>query len=122
MNIAVKTKDRFVTVDGLTTRYFEEGPFEEGPSEGGVPAIMLHGSSLGSSADVFRRNVTALGKQGIRAIAFDLPGFGKTDPSEDLGGGYRKKFILRFMDALGLQRAALIGHSSSGNPAASLAL
>src|SRR5258707_324374 len=124
MNIAVKTNDRFVTVDGLNTRYFEEGPFAEGAfgEGGGVPAIMLHGSSLGSSADVFRRNVAALGKQGIRAMAFDLPGFGKTDPSEDLGGAYRKKFILRFMDALGLQRAALIGHSSSGNPTASLAL
>jgi len=114
MNVAFKTNDRFVTVDGLNTRYFEEGS--------GVPAIMLHGSSLGSSADVFRRNVAALGKQGIRTIAFDLPGFGKTDASDDLSGSYRKKFILRFMDALGLQRAALISHSSSGNPAASLAL
>jgi 2-hydroxy-6-oxonona-2,4-dienedioate hydrolase len=114
MNIAVRTNDRFVTVDGLKTRYMEEGV--------GVPAIMLHGSSLGSSADVFRRNLTALGSQGIRAIAFDLPGFGKTDPSEDLSGGYRKKFILRFMDALGLQKAALIGHSSSGNPVVSIAL
>src|SRR5467141_3289256 len=53
MNIAVKTNDLFVTVDGLNTRYFEEGAFGEG---GGVPAIMLHGSSLGSSADVFRRD------------------------------------------------------------------
>jgi 2-hydroxy-6-oxonona-2,4-dienedioate hydrolase len=114
MNIAVRTNDRFVTVDGLNTRYMEEGS--------GVPAIMLHGSSLGSSADVFRRNLTALGSRGIRAIAFDLPGFGKTDPSEDLSGGYRKKFILRFMDALGLQKAALIGHSSSGNPVVSTAL
>jgi pimeloyl-ACP methyl ester carboxylesterase len=114
MNVAVRTDDRFVTVDGLKTRYLEEGS--------GVPAIMLHGSSLGSSADVFRRNLTALGSQGIRAIAFDLPGFGKTDPSEDLSGGYRKKFILRFMDALGLQKAALIGHSSSGNPVVSIAL
>jgi 2-hydroxy-6-oxonona-2,4-dienedioate hydrolase len=114
MNIAVRTNDRFVTVDGLNTRYLEEGS--------GVPAIMLHGSSLGSSADVFRRNLKALGAQGIRAIALDLPGFGKSDPSEDVGGGYRKKFILRFMDKLGLDRAALIGHSSSGNPAVSIAL
>ena len=79
-------------------------------------------ASLGSSADVFRRNLRALGAQGIRAIAFDLPGFGKTDPSDDLSGGYRRKFILKFMDALGLKKAALIGHSSSGNPAVSIAL
>jgi 2-hydroxy-6-oxonona-2,4-dienedioate hydrolase len=111
MNVIVRTNDRFVTVDGLNTRYLEEGS--------GVPAILLHGSSLGSSADVFRRNLRALGGNGVRAIALDLPGFGKTDPSDDLSGGYRRKFIMRFMDALGLKKAALIGHSSSGNPAVS---
>src|SRR3954464_14630894 len=112
MNVLVRIDDRFVTVDGLNGRYLEEG--------NGVPALLLHGSSLGSSADVFRRNLRALGASGIRAIAFDLPGFGKTDPSDDLSGGYRRKFILKFMDALGLRKAALIGHSSSGNPAVSL--
>jgi 2-hydroxy-6-oxonona-2,4-dienedioate hydrolase len=114
LDIAVRANDRFVTVDGLHIRYLEEGS--------GVPAILLHGSSLGSSADVFRRNLLALGAQGIRAIAFDLPGFGQSDPSADLSGSYRKKFILRFLDTLGLQRAALIGHSSSGNPLVSIAL
>ena len=49
MNIAVRTDDRFVKVDGRNIRYLEEGS--------GVPAILLHGSSLGSSADVFRRNL-----------------------------------------------------------------
>ena len=71
MNVAVRSNDRFVTVDGLNIRYLEEGS--------GVPAILLHGASLGSSADVFRRNLKALGANGIRAIAFDLPGFGKSD-------------------------------------------
>src|SRR6185437_11210720 len=102
MNVIVRTNDRFATVDGLKTRYLEEGS--------GVPAILLHGSSLGSSADVFRRNLRALGASGIRAIALDLPGFGKTDASDDLSGGYRRKFILKFMDAIGLKTAALIGH------------
>src|SRR5215475_5413058 len=114
MNVLVRTNDRFVTVDGRKARYLEEGS--------GVPAILLHGSSLGSSADVFRRNLRALGAQGIRAIAVDLPGFGKSDPAEDLSGAARNAFVLRFMDALGLNRAALIGHSSSGGPAVSIAL
>jgi 2-hydroxy-6-oxonona-2,4-dienedioate hydrolase len=114
MNVIVRTNDRFVTVDGLNTRYLEEGS--------GVPAILLHGSSLGSSADVFRRNLRPLAEGGVRAIALDLPGFGKTDASEDVSGAYRRKFILRFMDALGLEKAALVGHSSSGNPAVSNAL
>src|SRR5437764_7909102 len=99
MHIVVRTDERFTKVESLNTRYLEEG--------NGVPAILLHGSSLGSSADVFRRNLRTLGAQGIRAIALDLPGFGKSDPSQDLGGTYRKNFIVRFMDALGLKKAAL---------------
>jgi 2-hydroxy-6-oxonona-2,4-dienedioate hydrolase len=114
MNVIVRTNDRFVTVDGIKIRYLEEGS--------GVPAILLHGSSLGSSADVFRRNLRALGARGIRAIGVDFPGFGKSEASDDLSGAYRRKFILRFMDALGLQKAALIGHSSAGAPAVTLAL
>jgi pimeloyl-ACP methyl ester carboxylesterase len=114
MNIAVRMDDRFVKVCGLNIRYLEEGS--------GVPAILLHGSSLGSSADVFRRNLRALGAQGIRAIAVDLPGFGKSDPPDALSGAERKGFVLHFMDALGLKRAALIGHSSAGGTVVQLAL
>jgi pimeloyl-ACP methyl ester carboxylesterase len=112
LNVVVR--DRFVTVDGLKIRYLEDGA--------GVPAILLHGSSLGSSADVFRRNLPALATGGVRAIAVDLPGFGKSDPAPDLSGVARNAFILRFMDVLGLPRAALIGHSSAGGPAVSMAL
>ena len=114
MNIAVRTKDRFVKVDGLKIRYLEEGS--------GAAAILLHGSSLGSSADVFRRNLSPLGAHGIRAIAVDLPGFGKSDPPAESGAAPGKTFVLRFMDALGLKRAALIGHSSAGNAVVSTAL
>jgi 2-hydroxy-6-oxonona-2,4-dienedioate hydrolase len=114
MNIAVRTDDRFVKVDGRSIRYLEEGS--------GVPAILLHGSSLGSSADVFRRNLHALARHGIRAIAVDQPGFGKSDAADGLSAALRKTFVLRFMDALGLKQAALIGHSSAGGPAVSIAL
>jgi pimeloyl-ACP methyl ester carboxylesterase len=114
MNIAVRSDDRFVTVDGLNIHYLEDGR--------GVPAILLHGASLGSSADVFRRNLRELGAKGIRAIAFDLPGFGKSDATDDLSAGYRKKIILKFMDALKLEKAALIAHSASGNAAVGIAL
>jgi 2-hydroxy-6-oxonona-2,4-dienedioate hydrolase len=114
MNVAVRTEDHFVTVDGRAVRYLEEGS--------GVPAILLHGSSLGSSADVFHRNLQALGQKGIRAIAVDLPGFGKSDPADGMSGAQGKGFLLRFMEALGLARAALIGHSSAGGTVVSLAL
>jgi pimeloyl-ACP methyl ester carboxylesterase len=114
MNMHTRIDDRFITVDGHKIRYLEEGS--------GTTAILLHGSSLGSSADVFRRNLRALGPQGIRAIAVDFPGFGKSDPADDLGMAARRTFILHFMDALGIKRAALIGHSASGGPAVQIAL
>jgi len=114
MNVAVRGDDRFTKVDGLAIRYLEEGS--------GVPTLLLHGNSLGSSADVFRRNLRALGANGIRAIAVDFPGFGKSDATDDLSAGYRKKFILHFMNALGLDRAALIAHSAIGNAALGIAL
>ena len=114
MNIAIRSDDHFVTVDGLNIRYLEDGT--------GVPAILLHGASLGSSADVFRRNLKALGNSGIRAIAFDLPGFGKSDATDDFSTKYRKTIILKFMDAFKLDKAALIAHSASGNAAVGIAL
>jgi len=41
--------ENFVQVDGLKIRYLEEG---KGPE-----VILLHGASLGSSADVWERNL-----------------------------------------------------------------
>lgn len=109
-----RVKDKFVTVDGLNTRYIEEGA--------GHPVLLLHGASLGSSADVFIRNLAPLARAGFRAIAFDQPGFGLTDAPQDHAPAYRRDFIPKFMDALGLKSAALVGHSQAGNPAVQLAL
>jgi 2-hydroxy-6-oxonona-2,4-dienedioate hydrolase len=113
MNVAVRSNERFVAIDGRNVRYLEEGS--------GAPAILVHGTSLGSSADVFRRNLPALGAGGIRAIAVDLPGFGQSEAPADINAP-SKGFLLRFMDTLGLQRAALIGHSSAGTPVVRIAL
>jgi 4,5:9,10-diseco-3-hydroxy-5,9,17-trioxoandrosta-1(10),2-diene-4-oate hydrolase len=114
MNESAGPEDRFVTVEGLRTRYLERG---EGPA-----AILLHGASLGSSADVWRRNLGPLASYGLRAIAYDQPGFGLSDDPPDWGLGYRTSFVLSLMDALGLERAALVGHSQAGAMAVRLAL
>lgn len=109
-----KAEDKFVTVDGLRIRYLEEGS--------GPPAILFHGASLGSSADVWRRNLGPLAAAGVRAIAFDQPGFGLSDDPPEWGMGWRTAFTLKFMDALGLPSAALVGHSQAGAIAVGLAL
>jgi pimeloyl-ACP methyl ester carboxylesterase len=112
--LMTRVEDGFVTVGGLKLRYIEMGE--------GAPVLLLHGASLGSSADVFRRNLEPLARAGFRAIAFDQPGFGLSDVPTDHSAGYRRDIVPRFMDALGLKRAALVGHSQAGNPAVQLAL
>ena len=105
--------DKFVQVDGLKTRYIEDG---KGPA-----AILLHGASLGSSADVFERNLRPLAMAGLRPIAYDQPGFGLTDNPNDYSVAYRRRFMMMFMDALDLEKAALVGHSQAGGMAIGLA-
>lgn len=113
-DLMTRVKDKYVTVDGLRLRYIEEG---RGPA-----VLFLHGASLGSSADVFLRNLGPLARAGFRAIAFDQPGFGLSDVPADLSAAYRRDSIPKFMDALSLKTAALVGHSQAGNPAVQLAL
>jgi pimeloyl-ACP methyl ester carboxylesterase len=109
-----ESKDKFATVAGLRTRYIEEG---QGPA-----VILMHGASLGSSADVWRRNLAPLAAYGLRVIAYDQPGFGLSDDPPQWDLGFRTAFVPRFMDELGLDGAALVGHSQSGAMAVDLAL
>ena len=106
-------EDKFVDVDGLKIRYIEEG---SGPA-----VILLHGASLGSSADVFSKNLSPLARAGLRVIAYDQPGFGLSDNPADYSVAYRRRFIMMFMDALALEHAALVGHSQAGSMAVALA-
>jgi alpha-beta hydrolase superfamily lysophospholipase len=55
--------------------------------------ICPHSESLGSSADVFERNIEPLAKAGLWVIAYDEPGFGLTDTPADFSVNYRRKFI-----------------------------
>ena len=110
----IKAEDKFVTVDGLKLRYVEEG---SGPS-----VLFLHGASLGSSADVFQRNLGSFAKAGFRAIAFDYPGFGLSDIPAKQSTAQQRNSIPKFIDAAGLGKTALIAHSRSGGFAIQLAL
>jgi 4,5:9,10-diseco-3-hydroxy-5,9,17-trioxoandrosta-1(10),2-diene-4-oate hydrolase len=110
----IKSEDKFVSVDGLKLRYIEEG---SGPS-----VLFLHGASLGSSADVFLRNLGPFAKAGFRAVSFDLPGFGLSDIPAKQSVAQQRSSIPKFIDAAGLGKTALIAHSRSGGFAVQLAL
>ncbi len=106
-------KENFIQIDGLRIRYFEQGT--------GPHVLLLHGASLGSSADVWVESLPAFAAHGFHVIAFDQPGFGLSDNPTDHSVAYRQRFILAFMDALGLDRTSLIGHSQAGRLAVSFA-
>ena len=105
--------DRTITVDGLKTRYLEEGS--------GPVLLLMHGAASGSTADVWSRTMGRLAGYGLRVVAPDLPGFGATDDPPEVSVGYRVGFMFKFMDALGIDRASLVGHSASGTPALQMA-
>ncbi|HVR17573.1 MAG TPA: alpha/beta hydrolase [Candidatus Limnocylindrales bacterium] len=110
----IKPENKFVSVDGQKLRYIEEG---SGPS-----VLFLHGASLGSSADVFLRNLGPFAKAGVRAVAFDLPGFGLSDIPAKQSVPQQRNSIPKFIDAASLGKTALIAHSRSGGFAVQLAL
>jgi 4,5:9,10-diseco-3-hydroxy-5,9,17-trioxoandrosta-1(10),2-diene-4-oate hydrolase len=62
-----------------------------------------------------------LAREGFRAIAFDQPGFGLSDVPTDHTVAYRRGFIVKLMDALGLEQAHLLGHSQAGGMVVSTA-
>jgi len=106
--------EKFITVDGLKTRYVEEGA--------GPVVLLVHGLALGSSLDVYEKNIPVLAKAGLRAIAYDQPAFGLTDQPKNYSDEYRTQFILKFMDALEIEKAHMVGHSNAGTAPALISL
>jgi 4,5:9,10-diseco-3-hydroxy-5,9,17-trioxoandrosta-1(10),2-diene-4-oate hydrolase len=96
----------------LTLHYVAEGS--------GSPVLLLHG--LGGFAESWRHNLPVLGHR-LSVFALDLPGFGLSDKPPVR---YRLPFFVRVMDgfieALGLERVALVGHSLGGAIAAAYAV
>lgn len=73
---------------------------------------LVHG--LGVSADYWWRVGPPLAAAGFRVLAPDLPGFGRTPgPRGGLSILDQAEAVLRWADALGLESAAMVGHSLS---------
>jgi pimeloyl-ACP methyl ester carboxylesterase len=79
------------------------------------PVLLVHG--WGCSAYVFRDNLPALADAGFRAIAVDLKGHGLSDKpvaADEYTVDALVEHLLDILDALGLERPALAGHSLGG--------
>ncbi|MBL8057058.1 MAG: alpha/beta fold hydrolase [Anaerolineales bacterium] len=86
-----------------------------------APALVLiHG--LGDEADTWRHLFQPLAER-YYVTALDLPGFGRSDkPRRAYTLPFLRDTVLALLDALGLARAALLGHSLGAVIAQSVAL
>ncbi len=94
----------FISVDGLNINYTDEGE--------GTPVLLLHG--WGSSNEVYRGFINTL-KGRCRLVAPDFPGCGGSDTMKNPWTLQDYcDFVLKFMDAVGLQDPIMMGHSHGG--------
>jgi pyruvate dehydrogenase E2 component (dihydrolipoamide acetyltransferase) len=103
-----------VEVGGRRLRYLAQG---EGQ---GTPVVLLHG--FGGDLNNWLFNSEKLA-EGRTAYALDLPGHGES--AKDVGQGDLVGFaetLGGFLDAVGVERAHLIGHSMGGGVALAYAL
>ena len=80
----------------------------------GEPVVLLHG--FGASTYSWRKVMPALAER-YRVVAIDLNGFGYTQRPRSRESYTREgqaKLVLETMDALGIARAHLVGHSYGG--------
>ncbi len=93
---------------------------DEGPTDA-PPLLLMHGVP-GTVRDF--RWLTPCIKESLRCIRFDMPGFGHTPLSTGYGFDVvdRANFVVNLLDALQIERAAIIGHSMGAAVAAAIAV
>ena len=101
--------ERFIRAGGVRARVIEEGE--------GEAFLLVHG--VGAWAENWLPVMRPLADAGYRAIACDLPGHGQSGRARrvryfDSDDPYYVRFALDVLDALGIERANLFGHSLGG--------
>jgi pimeloyl-ACP methyl ester carboxylesterase len=98
----------FIELDGMQVHIRDTGSRDDLK-----PIVLIH--MRAGSLHIFQEWQASLSKT-HRVISLDLPGFGLTGPSKD--GNYKieayARFMLRFLDAMGIQKVTLIGHALGG--------
>ena len=103
-----------VEFDGVRVNYAEAG---EGPT-----LLLVHG--VAGSHAIWRDNIRPLAEAGFRVLALDFPGHGDSDKPRRLSYSLNAGADLlgRFLTALDVEKAVVIGNSAGGLMAALFAL
>ena len=113
--VAALKKQRYadyITVNGMRIRYAVIG---DGP-----PVLMLHG--FGGFLETWAYNIPSLSRH-YRLYAIDLPGHGLSDkPQVDYTTSFATDYAESLVQAFGMEKPSLIGHSMGGAIAISVAL
>ena len=108
---------QWLEVDAIRVRYARRGD----ESSSAVPVLFLHG--FGGDLDNWLFNLDAVAAA-VPVIALDLPGHGQS--AARLPGAAAlpdlARFVLHFLDAIGVERVHVVGHSMGGAIAAQMAL
>ncbi len=105
---------REVTTSKGILRYHEAG---DGP-----PLLLLHGSGIGVSGWRNYRENLAVFAQHFHCYVLEFPGFGVSDPVNGHPILTATASVTRFMDALAIESAAIIGNSMGGVVGAQVAM
>ncbi|MGH7629552.1 MAG: alpha/beta fold hydrolase [Gemmatimonadales bacterium] len=102
---------RWVDLDGVRVRYIVAG---DGPT-----IVLLH--TLRTQLDMFQRVIPDLARR-FRVYALDYPGHGYSDiPRAGYSAEYFISAVARFLDAVGIEDATVVGESIGGTIALALA-
>ncbi|MDP2218820.1 MAG: alpha/beta hydrolase, partial [Hydrogenophaga sp.] len=78
----------------------------------GPTVLMLHG--IGGGHRAFAPQVETLASLGFRAVAWDMPGYGRSAPIEPYGFKGLAQRCVDLIDALQCDNVTLLGHSMGG--------
>lgn len=112
------------TTSPTPRRGYADGPFGQVHFQTlgeGAPLVLLHQAPMTSGQ--FDRVYAPLAARGFRAIGIDMPGFGQSDPTPQAPtvADYAAA-VPAVLDALGIDRAMIVGHHTGGLVAAEAAI
>jgi pimeloyl-ACP methyl ester carboxylesterase len=100
----IEHQSRQAEVEGGRVHYLIEG------FEGGCPVVLLHRASFNAETWAQIGTMAALARAGFLAYSVDLPGYGKSSPTQ----GSPRTWLGALLDHLQIDRPVVVSPSMSG--------